>query len=146
VDYDLNAKNRLSAVGAIGTQIYVNNFGTPYIPLPYEGGDLASVFPKQFVVEETYTVSARMVNQFKAGFTRQVQGRSRDSSCVSFTLTRMVPLFSAWLLSIWKALGSLISSSPEKSPSYSQPNPGFLSVSGCCRNQSASQAAVKSIL
>lgn len=73
VDFDLNAKNRLSAVGAIGAQNYLNNFAAPYIPLPYEGGDLARVFPKQFVVEETYTVNAHMVNQLKYGFTRFFQ-------------------------------------------------------------------------
>jgi len=73
VDYDLNAKNRLSAVGAIGAQNYFNNFATPYIPLPYEGGDLARVFPKQFVVEDTYTVNAHIVNQLKYGYTRFFQ-------------------------------------------------------------------------
>jgi hypothetical protein len=73
VDYDLNAKNRLSAVGALGTQGYLNNFASPYIPLPYEGGDLAKVFPKQFVVEDTYTVNAHIVNQLKYGYTRFFQ-------------------------------------------------------------------------
>jgi len=73
VDYDLNAKNRLSAVGAIGAQNYLNNFAAPYIPLPYEGGDLARVFPKQFVVEETYTINAHVVNQLKYGYTRFFQ-------------------------------------------------------------------------
>jgi hypothetical protein len=73
VDYDLNAKNRLSAVGALGTQNYLNNFSTPYIPLPYEGGDLAKVFPKQFVVEDEYTVNAHIVNQLKYGYTRFFQ-------------------------------------------------------------------------
>ena len=73
VDYDLSAKNRLSAVGAIGVEKYYNNFATPYIPLPYEGGDLASIFPKQFVVEDVYTVNANLVNQLKYGFTRFFQ-------------------------------------------------------------------------
>ena len=73
VDYDLNSKNRLSAVGAIGVQAYVNNFASPYIPLPYEGGDLATVYPKQFVVEDIYTVNSHVVNQLKYGFTRFFQ-------------------------------------------------------------------------
>ena len=73
VDYDLNANNRLSAVGALGTQGYFNNFASPYIPLPYEGGDLAKVFPKQFVVEDTYTINAHIVNQLKYGYTRFFQ-------------------------------------------------------------------------
>lgn len=34
VDYDLSPKNRLSSVGAIGTVNYLNNYGTPYLPLP----------------------------------------------------------------------------------------------------------------
>jgi Carboxypeptidase regulatory-like domain/TonB dependent receptor len=73
VDFDLNSKNRLSAVGAFGTQNYLNNFAAPYIPLPYEGGDLAKVFPKQFVVEDTYTFNAHIVNQLKYGYTRFFQ-------------------------------------------------------------------------
>ena len=73
VDYDLSAKNRLSAVGAIGVEDYLNNFAAPYLPLPYEGGDLASVFPKQFVVEDVYTVNANVVNQLKYGYTRFFQ-------------------------------------------------------------------------
>jgi len=73
VDYDLSAKNRLSAVGAIGVEDYFNNFAAPFLPLPYEGGDLASVFPKQFVVEDVYTVNANVVNQLKYGYTRFYQ-------------------------------------------------------------------------
>jgi len=73
LDYDLSAKNRLSAVAAVGVEAYVNNFAAPYIPLPYEGGDLATLYPKQFVVEDVYTVNANLVNQLKYGFTRFFQ-------------------------------------------------------------------------
>jgi hypothetical protein len=73
VDYDLNAKNRLSSVGALGTVDYLNNYGNPYLPLPYVGGDLASIFPKDYVVGDTYTVSPNLVNQLKYSFTRFFQ-------------------------------------------------------------------------
>lgn len=73
VDYDLSAKQRLSTVGALGSVNYVNNFGSPYLPLPYTGGDLAAIFPKVFDVEDTYTFSPRLVNQLKYGFTRFFQ-------------------------------------------------------------------------
>jgi len=97
VDYDLSAKNRLSAVGAIGVEDYYNNFATPYIPLPYEGGDLASVFPKQFVAEDVYTVNANVVNQFKYGFTRFFQNIKNSTDGVSqydaatFGITNLPP-------------------------------------------------------
>ncbi|MDP9049194.1 MAG: TonB-dependent receptor, partial [Acidobacteriota bacterium] len=70
VDYDLSSKQRLSTLGAIGVNHFLNNFGAPFLPLPYVGGDLASVYPKQFVVEDTFTFSPRIVNQFKYGYTR----------------------------------------------------------------------------
>ena len=73
VDYDLSPKQRLSTVGAMGTVHYLNNYGTPLLPPPYIGGDLASIFPKNFQVEDTYTVNSRIVNQVKYGFTRFYQ-------------------------------------------------------------------------
>jgi hypothetical protein len=81
VDYDLSAKQRISTVGAMGTVGYVNNYSAGgsgataygFLPLPYVGGDLADIFPKVFDVEHTYTVSPRIVNQFKYGFVRFFQ-------------------------------------------------------------------------
>jgi hypothetical protein len=81
VDYDLSAKQRISTVGALGTVGYVNNYSSGgsgataygFLPLPYVGGDLADIFPKVFDVQHTYTVSPRMVNQFKYGFVRFFQ-------------------------------------------------------------------------
>jgi Carboxypeptidase regulatory-like domain/TonB dependent receptor len=70
VDYDLTQNHRISGVGAIGVNHFLNNYGAPFLPLPYVGGDLASVFPKQFDVEDAYTFSPRLVNQFKYGYTR----------------------------------------------------------------------------
>lgn len=70
VDYDLSAKHRISTIGAIGVNHFLNNYGAPFFPLPYVGGDLASVYPKQFNVEDAYTFGPHVVNQFKYGYTR----------------------------------------------------------------------------
>jgi hypothetical protein len=70
VDYDLSSNHRISTIGAIGVNHFLNNYGAPFLPLPYVGGDLASVFPKQFNVEDAYTFSPHVVNQFKYGYTR----------------------------------------------------------------------------
>jgi len=73
VDYDMNSKHRLFSEGMMGTQNYLNNFSSPYLPLPYTGGDLANVYPKNFVMGDTYTISPNLVNQLKASFTRFFQ-------------------------------------------------------------------------
>jgi hypothetical protein len=70
VDFDINAKQRISTVGAMGAVNYFNNFNAPNLPQPYTGGDLAAIFPKVYDVEHTYTISNSMVNQFKFGFVR----------------------------------------------------------------------------
>ena len=78
VDWDLSSKQRLSTLGTMGAVNYLNNFGTGgsgptsygYLPLPYTGGDLADIFPKNYIVEDDYTISPSLVNQFKYGFTR----------------------------------------------------------------------------
>ena len=70
VDFDLSSRQRISTVGAIGVNHFLNNYAAPFLPLPYVGGDLASVYPKQFDVEDAYTFSPRIVNQFKYGYTR----------------------------------------------------------------------------
>jgi hypothetical protein len=70
VDIDLTAKNRISAVGALGHVVYANNFGSPYLPPPYEVGDYAVIVPKQYDVEDAYTITPHLTNQFKWGYTR----------------------------------------------------------------------------
>ena len=70
VDIDISPKNRVSAVGALGHVVYINNFGSPYLPPPYEVGDYAVIVPKQYDVEDTYTITSHMTNQFKWGYTR----------------------------------------------------------------------------
>ena len=73
VDFDVSSKHRISTVGAMGTVNYLNNFNTPYLPLPYTGGDLANIYPKVFDVEDAYTISNSIVNQLKFGYTRFYQ-------------------------------------------------------------------------
>jgi hypothetical protein len=89
VDYDMSSKNRLFSEGMMGTQNYVNNFAGPYInsptgaPTPYIGGDLAAVFPKNFVMGDTYTISSNLVNQLKASFTRFFQNIQNETQGVT---------------------------------------------------------------
>jgi hypothetical protein len=73
VDFDLSQKQRLSAYGAMGTEQYLNNYASPFIPPPYIGGDLAVIYPKNYGVEDTYTVRPNLINQVKYGFTRFFQ-------------------------------------------------------------------------
>jgi Carboxypeptidase regulatory-like domain len=81
VDFDLSAKQRISTIGALGTVNYLNNYAAGgsaataygFLPPPYVGGDLANIYPKVFDVEDTYTISDRMTNQLKYGFTRFYQ-------------------------------------------------------------------------
>jgi hypothetical protein len=70
VDYDISSRNRISSVGAMGHVVYANNFGTPYLPVPYAVGDYATIVPKQYNVEDAYTVTDHLTNQFKIGYTR----------------------------------------------------------------------------
>lgn len=83
VDYDLNARNRLSSVGAMGTVNYLNNYSTPYLPLPYTGGDLANIFPKDYIVGDTYTVTPNLINQIKFSYTRFFQNIHNATQGVS---------------------------------------------------------------
>lgn len=73
VDFQWTEKHRISTVGALGTVNYLNNYGLPYLPQPYTGGDLASIYPKVFDVQDAYTISNTMVNQLKFGFVRFFQ-------------------------------------------------------------------------
>ena len=73
VDYDMSAKQRISSVGAMGVMNYLNNYGAPLLPQPYTGGDLAHIYPKDYVVSDTYTFSPNLLNQLKGSFTRFYQ-------------------------------------------------------------------------
>jgi hypothetical protein len=73
VDFQWTERHRISTVGALGTVNYLNNYGLPYLPQPYTGGDLASIYPKVFDVQDAYTISNTMVNQLKFGFVRFFQ-------------------------------------------------------------------------
>ncbi|HET7348492.1 MAG TPA: TonB-dependent receptor [Acidobacteriaceae bacterium] len=73
VDFDLSDKHRLSTEGAMGAVNYLNNFGTPLLPLPYTGGDYANIWPKDYVVSDTYTFTPNLVNQIKFSYTRFFQ-------------------------------------------------------------------------
>jgi hypothetical protein len=70
VDFDLSPKNRISSVGAMGHVVYANNYGAPYLPPPYQVGDFATIVPKQYNIEDAYTVTDHLTNQFKIGYTR----------------------------------------------------------------------------
>jgi hypothetical protein len=73
VDFQWTERHRISTVGALGTVKYLNNYGLPYLPQPYTGGDLATISPKIFDVQDAYTISNTMVNQLKFGYVRFFQ-------------------------------------------------------------------------
>jgi hypothetical protein len=73
VDYDMNEKHRISSIGTIGVENYLNNYAAPFLPPPYIGGDLANVYPKNYIVEDAYTFTPNVVNQLKYSFTRFFQ-------------------------------------------------------------------------
>ena len=69
-DYDISPKNRVSTVGAMGHDQYATNFSNFYNDAPYTTGDLPLIVPKQFDVEDAYTITPHLTNQFKYGYTR----------------------------------------------------------------------------
>ena len=70
VDYDLSHKDRLSSVGAMGQFVYLNNFGSPYLPLPYALGRLCHHRPQAIQHRGSAHVHDHLTNQFKIGYTR----------------------------------------------------------------------------
>ena len=82
-DWDINEKQRISAVGAVGVVNYLNNYGAPFLPQPYTGGDLANIHPKNFLVEHRYTINSSMVNQAKFGFVRFFQAIENSTQGVA---------------------------------------------------------------
>jgi len=73
VDYDMSTKNRISSIGTMGAVNYLNNYGSPFLPPPYIGGDLANIYPKNYIVEDDYTFTPNLINQLKYGYTRFFQ-------------------------------------------------------------------------
>lgn len=81
VDFDLNTKQRISTVGAMGAVHYVQNYTTGgtgagaygLLPVPYVAGTVANIFPKFYDVEDVYTINDRLVNQLKYSYTRFIQ-------------------------------------------------------------------------
>ena len=69
-DYDISPKNRVSTVGAMGHDQYATNFSNFYNDAPYTTGDLPLIVPKQFDVEDAYTITPHLTNQLKYGYTR----------------------------------------------------------------------------
>jgi Carboxypeptidase regulatory-like domain len=81
VDWDINSKQRLSTVGAMGAVHYLQNYtsgGTGagaygLLPLPYVAGTVANIFPKFYDAEYSYVINNTMVNQAKFSYTRFIQ-------------------------------------------------------------------------
>ncbi|HEV2278087.1 MAG TPA: TonB-dependent receptor [Acidobacteriaceae bacterium] len=73
VDFNVSEKHRISMIGAMGAVNYLNNYGNPLLPLPYTGGDLANIWPKDYVLSDTYTFTPNIVNQIKFSYTRFFQ-------------------------------------------------------------------------
>jgi hypothetical protein len=81
VDWDINQKQRLSTVGAMGAVHYLQNYtsgGTGsgaygLLPIPYVAGTVANIFPKFYDAEYTYVISNNLVNQAKYSYTRFIQ-------------------------------------------------------------------------
>jgi hypothetical protein len=69
-DYDVSSRNRISTVGAMGHDVYATNFSNFYNDAPYTTGDLPLIVPKQFDVEDAYTITSHLTNQLKYGYTR----------------------------------------------------------------------------
>jgi hypothetical protein len=82
VDYDLNAQQRISSIGAMGDVHYLNNFSN-VMPLPYVNGSYAEIFPKNYILEHVYTIRPNLVNQLKYGFTRFMQPQKNATDGVA---------------------------------------------------------------
>ena len=81
VDWDVNSKQRLSTVGAMGAVHYLQNYTTGgsgsgaygLLPLPYVAGTVANIFPKFYDAEYSYVIKNNLVNQAKYSYTRFIQ-------------------------------------------------------------------------
>lgn len=81
VDWDINSKQRLSTVGAMGAVHYLQNYTSGgsgsgaygLLPIPYVAGTVANIFPKFYDAEYTYVIKNNLVNQAKYSYTRFIQ-------------------------------------------------------------------------
>lgn len=89
IDFQMTPNHRISTVGAMGTVNYLNNFGSPYLPLPYTGGDYANIFPKVFDVQDAYTISNSMVNQLKFGYVRFFQNIQNATQNTKYSIANL---------------------------------------------------------
>lgn len=72
LDFQLSSRQRLSVIGGAevgGVYGYQSNGSNPG-PLPYTSGQGYETKNKMFLIDDTYTISPTLVNQFKYGFTR----------------------------------------------------------------------------
>jgi len=82
LDYDINAQQRISSVGAKGGMVYLNNFSGG-MPLPYVSGTYAQIYPQVYILEHIYTISPTLVNQLKYSFTRFIQPQENATDGVA---------------------------------------------------------------
>jgi hypothetical protein len=68
VDYDLPKEQRLSFVFLHGVRQSIG-YGAA-LPLPYTSGASSTISPTMMILEHSFPINSRMVNQFKYGFTR----------------------------------------------------------------------------
>lgn len=83
VDFQITPNHRISTVGAMGKVGYLNNYSAPFLPQPYTGGTLATIYPKVFDVQDVYTIGNNVVNQLKFGFVRFFQNIQNSTQGVT---------------------------------------------------------------
>ncbi|WP_263411522.1 carboxypeptidase regulatory-like domain-containing protein [Terriglobus tenax] len=82
VDFQITPNHRISTVAGIGKVGYLNNYSAPYLPQPYTGGTLATIYPKVFDVQDVYTINSNLVNQLKFGYVRFFQNITNSTQNV----------------------------------------------------------------
>ena len=75
IDYQINSKNHLTLIGAIGRQassnpVGQNTAGRNVGPVPYNYGQTYAPKTAVGIIEEDYTITDHLVNQLKYGFAR----------------------------------------------------------------------------
>jgi len=88
VDYDLSSNHRISTVGTMGVIGYLNNYSNA-MPAPLVTGDLATLYPNNFIVEDAYTINPHLVNQLKFSYTSFFQNIFDASASSAWSATTM---------------------------------------------------------
>ncbi len=70
VDYNLNAKQRISGILLVGKYATIGPDYTSKLPLPYGTAEYVSQFSVTGDLEHTYVITSHLVNQFKYAFNR----------------------------------------------------------------------------